>query len=83
LPALKGGKMDKKTVEEVLDKKVRPRLAADGGGIDLIEVKNDNTIVVKLTGACGNCPFSQMTLKVGVEQMLKEEFPDLKEVVSV
>lgn len=75
--------MDKKTVEEILDKKIRPRLAADGGGIDLIEVKDDKTVVVKLTGACGCCPFSQMTLKAGVEQMLKEEFPDLKEVVSV
>lgn len=75
--------MDKKDVEKVLNDKVRPRLAADGGGIDLVEVKEDNTVVVKLTGACGCCPFSQMTLKAGVEQMLKEDLPDIKEVVAV
>ena len=75
--------MNKKDVEKVLNEKVRPRLAADGGGIDLVEVKADNTVVVKLTGACGCCPFSQMTLKAGVEQMLKEDLPDIKEVVAV
>jgi Fe-S cluster biogenesis protein NfuA len=54
----------------------------DGGGIDLVEIKGDNTVVVKLTGACGGCPFSQMTLKAGVEAALKQEFPDIKEVVT-
>lgn len=74
--------MDKNAIEKVIDEKIRPRLAMDGGGIDLVEVKNDNTVVVKLTGACGCCPFSQMTLKAGVEAALKEEFPDIKEVVT-
>jgi Fe-S cluster biogenesis protein NfuA len=74
--------MDKNAIEKVIDEKIRPRLAMDGGGIDLVEVKNDNTVVVKLTGACGCCPFSQMTLKAGVEAALKQEFPDIKEVVT-
>ena len=74
--------MDKEAIEKVLNERVRPRLAADGGGVDLIEVKDDNTVVVKLTGACGSCPFSLMTLKAGVEAELKSEFPELKEVVA-
>jgi len=74
--------MEKEAIEKVIDEKIRPRLAADGGGIDLVEVKDDNTVVVKLTGACGGCPFSQMTLKAGVEAALKTEFPEIKEVVA-
>jgi Fe-S cluster biogenesis protein NfuA len=74
--------MDRSAIEKVIDEKIRPRLAMDGGGIDLVDVKGDNTVVVKLTGACGCCPFSQMTLKAGVEAALKEEFPDIKEVVT-
>ena len=74
--------MDKTAIERVIDEKIRPKLAMDGGGIDLVEVKNDNTVVVKLTGACGSCPFSQMTLKAGVEAALKHEFPNIKEVVT-
>jgi len=75
--------MNRKDVEKVLNEKIRPRLQADGGGVDLVEIKADNTVVVKLTGACGCCPFSLMTLKAGVEQILREAFPDLKEVISV
>lgn len=74
--------MDRNAIEKVIDEKVRPRLAADGGGIDLVDVKDDNTVVVKLTGACGCCPFSQMTLKAGVEAELKRAFPEIKEVVT-
>lgn len=75
--------MTREDVENVLNKTIRPRLAADGGGVELVEVKKDNTVVVKLTGACGCCPFSMMTLKSGVEKALKEAFPEIKEVVSV
>ncbi len=74
--------MDKSEVEKVLNERIRPRLAADGGGVDLIEVRPDNTVVVKLTGACGCCPFSLMTLKSGVEAELKRAFPEIKEVVA-
>ena len=75
--------MNKEAIEKVIDDKIRPALAADGGGIELVNVKEDNTVEVKLTGACGTCPFSQMTLKAGVETALKEAFPEIKEVVSV
>lgn len=74
--------MDRKAVEKVLNEKVAPRLAADGGGVELVEIKPDNTVVVKLTGACGCCPFSLMTLKAGVEAELKKSFPEIKEVVT-
>jgi Fe-S cluster biogenesis protein NfuA len=74
--------MDREAVEKVITERIRPRLAADGGGIDLIEIRTDNTVVVKLTGACGCCPFSLMTLKAGVEAELKKSFPEMKEVVS-
>lgn len=74
--------MDKEAVEKVLNERIRPKLEADGGGIDLVEIRNDNTVVVKLTGACGCCPFSLMTLKAGVEAELKRAFPELKEIVA-
>lgn len=74
--------MDRLSVEKVLNEKVAPRLAADGGGVSLVEIRADNTVVVKLTGACGCCPFSMMTLKAGVEAELKKAFPEIKEVVT-
>jgi Fe-S cluster biogenesis protein NfuA len=50
--------------------------------VELIDVEN-GVVKVKLTGACGGCPMSQMTLKMGIERVLKQEIPDVKEVVSV
>ena len=67
---------------EVALEKVRPMLAGDGGGVELIDV-DDGTVKVKLTGACGGCPMSAMTLKMGIEQVLKSEIPEIKEVVAV
>ena len=69
-------------VEAVL-KKVRPGLQADGGDVELVEVTDDGVVKVKLTGACGCCPMSQMTLKMGIESAIKEEIPEIKEVISV
>jgi Fe-S cluster biogenesis protein NfuA len=69
-----------KRVEEVLDK-IRPNLVADGGNVELVEVK-DGVVKVKLTGACAGCPMSTMTLKNGIEQILRQEIPEVKEVVS-
>ncbi len=67
-------------VEAVLDK-IRPSIQADGGNVELIDVNEDTKIVtVKLTGACAGCPMSQMTLKAGIERIIKHEIPD---VVSV
>ncbi|MCE1207217.1 MAG: NifU family protein [Spirochaetia bacterium] len=61
---------------------VRPSLQADGGDIELVSVAEDGTVTVKLTGACGSCPYSIMTLKQGVEAYLKKVVPEVKEVVS-
>lgn len=69
-------------VEKALDK-IRPSLARDGGNVELVEVTKDGIVKVKLSGACGCCPMSAMTLKNGVERIIKEEVPEVKEVVSV
>ena len=68
-------------VEAALDK-IRPALMRDGGNVELVEV-NDGTVKVKLTGACAGCPLSTMTLKMGVEKVIKEEIPEITEVVAV
>ena len=68
-------------VEEILDR-IRPSLRADGGDVELVDVK-DGTISLKLTGACAGCPMSTITLKNGIERLLKEEISDIKEVVAV
>lgn len=72
----------KEKIEAALNK-VRPMLKADGGDIKLIEVTPDGKVKVKLSGSCGCCPMSQMTLKNSVEKVLKEEVPGVKEVVAV
>jgi Fe-S cluster biogenesis protein NfuA len=69
-------------VEKALDK-VRMALMADGGNVDLVDVTEDGVVKVKLTGACGSCPMSQVTLKMGIERALKKEVPQIKEVISV
>jgi len=66
-------------VKEVLDK-VRPALQADGGDVELISVDDDNVVTVRLTGACAGCPMSQMTLKGGIERILKQEIPEVASV---
>jgi Fe-S cluster biogenesis protein NfuA len=71
----------KEKIEEVLNQ-IRPALEADGGNVDLIDVK-DGVVSVKLTGACGSCPMSTLTLKMGIERLLKEKIPEVKEVISV
>lgn len=71
----------KEKVEAAL-KKIRPMLQADGGDIELVEVAKDGVVKVKLTGACGCCPMSQMTLKTAVEERLKKEVPGIKEVIA-
>ncbi len=71
----------KEQVEQVLDK-IRPMLMMDGGNIELVDVKDDQ-VFVHLVGACGTCPSSMMTLKMGVERALKEAIPTIKEVVAV
>jgi len=72
----------KEKVEAAL-KKIRPMLMADGGNVDLVEVSDDGVVKLKLTGTCGCCPMSQMTLKMGIERLLKEEVPEVKEVIAI
>ena len=72
----------KEKIEEALNK-IRPSLIADGGNVDLVEVTPEGTVKVRLTGACGGCPMSQMTLKQGIERVIREEVPEVKEVISV
>jgi Fe-S cluster biogenesis protein NfuA len=71
----------KEKVDKVLDK-IRPSLMADGGNVVLVDVE-DGVVKVRLTGACGGCPMSQMTLKMGIERLLKQELPEIQEVVAV
>ena len=68
-------------VEAALDR-IRPALQADGGDVELIDVR-EGVVSVRLVGACGGCPMSTMTLRNGIERILKQDVPEVKEVVSV
>jgi Fe-S cluster biogenesis protein NfuA len=73
----------KDEVEKALDQ-IRPALQADGGDVELVDVNEETGAVkVRLTGACGSCPMSQLTLRMGVERVLKENVPAVKEVIPV
>ena len=62
--------------------RVRPVLQADGGDVELVEV-SDGVVKLRLTGACGGCPMATLTLRAGIERVLKEQVPEVKEVVAV
>lgn len=70
-----------KQIKGELDK-LRPYLQADGGDVKLVEITDDLSIKVELTGACKGCPYSEQTLKAGIEQALKSKLPEIKEVVA-
>ena len=72
--------VDKNDVAAVLDL-IRPSLIADGGDVELVEVDDDGTVVVQLTGACQGCPLSALTLANGIERILKERVPGVTRVV--
>lgn len=73
----------KQEVEKVINE-VRPYLQQEGGDVELVDVDEKSGIVkVKLTGACGSCPMSIITLKAGIEQRIKQKVPQVKEVVAV
>lgn len=71
----------KEQVQEVLNT-IRPRLQADGGDVELVSV-DEGIVKVRLTGACGGCPFATMTLKNGIEAVLKREIPEVRSVQQV
>lgn len=81
--------MSKITNKDIISKinkgieSVRPYLVTDGGDVELVEVDSDNTVKVRLLGACQGCPFSMMTLKAGIEQAIRKEWPELKTLESV
>jgi Fe-S cluster biogenesis protein NfuA len=72
----------RKQVEEVLNM-IRPALQADGGDVELVDVTDEGVVSVKLKGACGSCPMSTMTLKMGIEKNLKEKVPGVTSVIQV
>ncbi len=74
--------MLKEKIENALNK-VRPALQADGGDVQFIDIDDEGVVKVKLTGACGGCPMSQMTLKMGIEKVLKQDVPEVNRVESV
>ena len=63
-----------------LFKSVRPSLQADGGDVQLVDVDENGLVKVKMMGACGGCPMSQMTLKMGIEKILKQNVPEVTSV---
>lgn len=74
--------MLRERVEEALNK-VRPSLQADGGDVQLVDVGEDGVVKLRLQGACAGCPMSQMTLKMGIEKILKQNVPEVNRVESV
>jgi Fe-S cluster biogenesis protein NfuA len=72
----------KEQVESILNT-IRPQLQADGGDVELVEVTPDNVVQVRLQGACAGCPMSQMTLKNGIERVIKQKIPEIKAVEAV
>lgn len=73
----------KAKIRDVLDKEIRPILQADGGDVELVAVGDDGVVQLRLTGACSGCPFSAMTLAIGVEQRLKAAVPEVVKVQPV
>ncbi|MFC1724266.1 NifU family protein [candidate division KSB1 bacterium] len=72
----------KEQVTEIMEE-IRPRLQADGGDVELVDVTDEGIVKVKLVGACAGCPMSQMTLKMGIEKLLKDKLDGVKSVESV
>ncbi len=68
---------------ETLLQKIRPSIQADGGDVELVNIRDDNVIEVRLKGACNGCPMATLTLKAGIERIIKEEIPEVAEVISV
>ena len=63
-------------------KQIRPALVADGGDVELVDV-NEGVVKLRLTGACSGCPMATMTLRLGIERALKEQVPEIKEVLAI
>ncbi len=75
--------VDKELITKIVTEKIAPRLRSHGGSVEVVSVEEDGTVNVKLMGACQSCPGATMTLKMVVEQMLRQAGADIKEVVAV
>ncbi|MCX7732001.1 MAG: NifU family protein [candidate division WOR-3 bacterium] len=70
-------------IKQVIEQKIKPSLALDGGSIELVSIEDNGIVRVRLTGACAHCPFSSLTLAAGVEKTLKELIPEVQQVEPV
>jgi len=70
-------------IEKILEEKVRPFLAMEGGSVELIEITEDNVVKVRLTGACGGCPMAQLTLTSLIENAIKSQVPQIKRIEAI
>ncbi len=76
------GMPTKEDIEKILDE-IRPALRFDGGDVELVDIQEDGTVLVRLLGACSGCGMSVLTLKAGIERAIKQKFPEVKEVKDV
>ena len=74
--------IEKEKIEEILNR-IRPSIQADGGDVELVTILEDNVIELRLKGACNGCPMATLTLKAGIERIIKEEIPEVVEVIAV
>ncbi|HOD60387.1 MAG: NifU family protein [Candidatus Cloacimonetes bacterium] len=74
--------IEKEKIEEILNR-IRPSIQADGGDVELVTIREDNVIELRLKGACNGCPMATLTLKAGIERIIKEEIPEVVEVIAV
>ncbi|HOQ82868.1 MAG TPA: NifU family protein [Candidatus Syntrophosphaera sp.] len=74
--------IEREKIEEILNR-VRPSIQADGGDVELVNIREDNVIELRLKGACNGCPMATLTLKAGIERIIKEEIPEVAEVIAV
>jgi len=77
--------MEKQGITEKVNlalQKIRPYLNADGGDVSLVSISDDLVVKVKFSGACDGCPYSVMTLKAGVEEAIRKELPEVKDVIA-
>lgn len=72
----------KEAVRRALENKVRPAIQLDGGDVELIGVA-DGVVTVRMFGACDGCPLSPVTLRAGIERILRDEIPEIREVVAI
>ena len=73
----------KDKIKAVIDSRMRPAIQGDGGDIELVDVDSEGVVSVKLHGACVGCPGARMTMTMGVERILRERIPEVKQVIAV